>query len=204
MEERRERWLEYHDRATAGIPGLLPLVLDMPVRFTEAVDPKSRRMGVFKHARGVLRGRELLEEEAARVAACDAPEIVLRQQPAELKIEILNPTKELERTRGKAIFVLKLQIRPWTLDKEGKVKLRRIGFPIVPDFGGTAHAYCGTTMETTLGDLLSWHMKPCLEDMLKAYIIKSRIRKAENLMISQPYSPHLFRQGLLPGPSRPP
>ncbi len=55
MEERRERWLEYHDRATAGIPGLLPLVLDMPVRFTEAVDPKSRRMGVFKHARGALR-----------------------------------------------------------------------------------------------------------------------------------------------------
>ena len=66
MEKRRERWLEYHDRATAGIPGLLLLVLDMPVRFTEAVDPKSRRMGVFKHARGVLRGRELPEAEAAR------------------------------------------------------------------------------------------------------------------------------------------
>ena len=37
--------------------------------------------------------------------------------------------------------------------------------------------------------------------MLKAYIIKSRVRKAENLMIVQPYNPHLFRQGLLPGPS---
>ncbi len=83
MEERRERWLEYRDRATAGIPGLLPLVLDMPVRFTEAVDPKSRRMGVFKHARGVLRGWELPEAEAARVAASDAPEVVLRQQPVE-------------------------------------------------------------------------------------------------------------------------
>ncbi len=200
MEKRRERWLEYHDRATAGIPGLLPLVLDIPVRFTEAVDPKSRRMGVFKHARGVLRGWELPEAEAARVAASDAPEVVLRQQPVELRIEILNPTKELQRTRGRAIFVLKLQVRSWTLDKEGKVKLKRFGFPIGPDFGGTAHAYCGTTMDATLGDLLSWHLKPRLEDMLKAYIIKSRAKKAENIMVSQPYSPHLFRQGLLPGP----
>ena len=182
MEERRERWLEYHDRATAGIP-----VLDMPVRFTEAVDPKSRRMGVFKYARGVLRGWELPEAEAARVTACDAPEVVLRQQHVVLRIEIFNPTKELQRTRGKAIFVLKFQVRSWTLDKEGKVKLWRIGFPTVPDFGGTAHAYCGTTMDATLSDLLSWHMKPRLEDMLKAYIIKSRIKKAENLMVSQPY-----------------
>ena len=36
--------------------------------------------------------------------------------------------------------------------------------------------------------------------MLKAYIIKSRVRVAENLLIVQPYSPHLFRQGVNPGP----
>ena len=39
-----------------------------------------------------------------------------------------------------------------------------------------------------------------MEDMLKAYIIKSRIREANKILLAQPYSPHLFRQGVLPGP----
>ena len=88
----------------------------------------------------------------------------------------------------------------WTLDKAGNVKIIRWGFPIAPDFGGTAHAYCGATMSATLGDLLPWHKKPTLEDMLRAYIIKSRVKQADKIILAQPYSPHLFRQGLLPGP----
>ena len=103
-------------------------------------------------------------------------------------------------TGGRNIYKLTLQHKPSSLDKAGNVKILRIGFPIVPDFGGTAHAYCGSTMEAALGDLLPWNKKPQLADMLKAYIIKSRIRKAENLLLMQPYSPHLFRQGVLPGP----
>ena len=66
-------------------------------------------------------------------------------------------------------------------------------------FGGTAHAYCGATMSATLGDLLPWHKKPTLEDMLRAYIIKSRVKQADKIILAQPYSPHLFRQGLWPG-----
>ena len=98
------------------------------------------------------------------------------------------------------IYTLSVQMKSWTLDKAGAVKIKRFGFPVVPDFGGTAHAYCGTTLDAALGDLLPWHQKPRLEDMLKAYIIKSRVKKAEHIFIAQPYSPHLFRQGVLPGP----
>ena len=36
--------------------------------------------------------------------------------------------------------------------------------------------------------------------MLRAYIIRSRIQEADKIMLAQPYSPQLFRQGLLPGP----
>ena len=60
---RKERWLEFHDRYTNGIPGLLPLVVDLPIRFTEAIDKKSREQGVFKHTRGVLRTWELCADE---------------------------------------------------------------------------------------------------------------------------------------------
>ena len=70
----------------------------------------------------------------------------------------------------------------------------------MPDVGGTAHAYCGSTLSASLGDLLSWDKKPDLEAMIRAYIIKSRVRELDKLLLVQPYSPHLFRQGALPGP----
>ena len=91
-------------------------------------------------------------------------------------------------------------MKPWSLDKAGSIKLNRFGFPIVPDFGGTAHAYCGSTLDAAIGDCLSWDERPRRDAMLRAYIIKSRIREAENMLIVQPYSPHLFRQGMLAGP----
>ena len=36
--------------------------------------------------------------------------------------------------------------------------------------------------------------------MLKAYIIRSRVKEVTDIIIAQPYSPHLFRQGVQPGP----
>ena len=51
-----------------------------------------------------------------------------------------------------------------------------------------------------MGDLLPWWKNPQHADMLKAYIIKSRVRQADKLLLVQAYCPHLFRQGNLPGP----
>ena len=36
--------------------------------------------------------------------------------------------------------------------------------------------------------------------MLRAYVIMSRVREVENMLIVQPCSPRLFRQGMLRGP----
>ena len=120
---------------------------------------------------------------------------------AVLFIEVETATAKMPKIDGKSIFVFKSQVRQWTLDKAGNVKIVRHGFPIVPDFGGTAHAYCGTTLQACLGDLLAWHKKPTHDDMLRAYIIKSRVRETEKLLLAQPYSPALFTQGTLPGPA---
>ena len=199
-ELRKERWLEFHDRFTSGIPGLLPLVLNLPLRFTESLRRAEREMGIFKHTRGILRGWEIEDAEAERLNAVTHPEVVFNRRPLKLYIEVPTATSKLAKTKGEKIFTLRVQQKQWSLDKEGNVKIARFGFPVVPDFGGTAHAYCGSTLEASLGDLLPWYQKPQMADMLKAYIIKSRIRLAENLLLVQPYSPHLFRQGSNPGP----
>jgi hypothetical protein len=38
------------------------------------------------------------------------------------------------------------------------------------------------------------------DSIAQAYIIKSRVRDGDGLLLVQPYSPQLFRQGDLPGP----
>jgi len=148
----------------------------------------------------MLQGWELSESEKARLSQLEDAEVVLKQRPLKLFIEVPTGTREMPLVSGKRIYTLTLQVRTWSLG-HGALKIQRCGFPIVPDFGGTAHAYCGSTMDAALGDCLSWFQKPTLEQMLRAYIIKSRIRETEKMLITQPYSPHLFRQGLLPGPS---
>ena len=70
----------------------------------------------------------------------------------------------------------------------------------VPDFGGTAHAYCGDSLSACIGDLLEWWVRPQRESAIRGYIIKSRVRQADHLLIARPYSPHLFRQGAPLGP----
>ena len=96
---------------------------------------------------------------------------------------------------------MKPRIREWTRDKAGYAKVRRLGFAIVPEFGGTIHGYCGETLDATLLDLLEWHRKPTMEDMHKAYVGCSRTRQTDHMLLVQPYSPHLFRQGEMPGPT---
>ena len=50
-------------------------------------------------------------------------------------------------------------------------------------------------------DLLEWSGLPTMDAMLRAYIIRSRVRTVENFFLARPYSPALFQQGNLPGPA---
>mgnify|MGYP003310562638 CR=1 FL=1 len=98
------------------------------------------------------------------------------------------------------VLRLKPEYKIWSRDRALNAKIRRKGFEVVPEFGGTAHAYCGESLKIATGDLLEWDRFPTLDSMLRAFIIKSRVSSVENLLIVQPYSPALFNQGVLPGP----
>ena len=130
----------------------------------------------------------------------DLPEIVLLRRPRVIYVEVPTANDKLRVQNGKNIYCLNLCVKTWSLDRDHQVTVRRYGFPIVPDFGGTAHAYCGDTLQAVIGDLMKWDHIPSLENALRAYIIKSRIRNIEHLLLAQPYSPMLFRQGVQPGP----
>ena len=82
----------------------------------------------------------------------DEPEIVLRERPLELHVEVFTAKPSMPKVDGKRIYILTMKPRQWSVDGMGKVMIKRFGFPLVPDFGGTAHAYCGSTLEACLGD----------------------------------------------------
>ena len=149
-------------------------------------------LGVFKHSSGWLRGWRLPPDEEIRLQQIQDPEVVLNKRPTHLLIEVQTATKYMPTVDVKKICILPLQRRVWALDKAGSVKVIRYGFQIAPDFGGTAHAYCGATMAATLGDLLPWHKKPTLEDMLRACIIKNRVKRADKNHPCSSIQPTLF------------
>ena len=188
---------------------MLPLVLGMPLRFTET---ESREAGAFKHTRCVLKsssagcnrtfyferqcpmtplshtgnryrisfnfhcifsapgvwckkrgigglanpstachpdkptgGIETTAEEQERINACEEPEIVLARQPQQLCLELDGKHGETK------IYHMKPRYVTWTRDANNQATVRRRGFILVPDFAGTAHAYCGSTLEKCKG-----------------------------------------------------
>ena len=197
----QESWLMKMDRDTAGMPGLLPLILDLPIKFTQEPKPGDRHKGVFTNARGWLRGWELPAEEEERIQHCTDAEIVLRLRPQKLHIETVSGSKELPLVNGKRIYTLHRLCKSWYLDGQSRqVEVKRFGFPIVPDFGGTAHAYCGSSLAAAIGDLQEWWRKPHGDAKVRGYIIKSRVRNTANLLLAQSYSPGLFSAGPPLGP----
>ena len=47
IKKKAQRWLQYHDQLTEGIPGLFPLYYGMKVRVTEVI---SKKLQILKHA----------------------------------------------------------------------------------------------------------------------------------------------------------
>ena len=109
------------------------------------------------------------EQEDERVKNETAAELVLYRRPIYLYIETRSQDEALDLIDGKRIYRLRCHCKTWHLDANKQVEVRRFGFPIVPDFGGTAHAYCGSSLDACIGDLLDWWQKPYKEAAAVSY-----------------------------------
>ena len=56
-------------------------------------------------------------------------------------------------------------------------------------------------MDTALAELGNVHAVPSFTKAMKGYIAMSRVTKAHDLLLTQPFSPALFRQGPQPWPT---
>jgi hypothetical protein len=197
LSKREAQWLQKHDQATNGIMGFFPATLNEPVRFTAT---QSKQLRIFKNTRGVLVNWELHPVDVALLQGEQSQEIILKQTPRKLYVQIPGATWQYSQSLPPGVYPLKPVFRPWHLDKAGNNRIRRFGYQLVPDFSGTAHSYVGYTLKAALADCLSWDNTPTRDHMLRSYCTMSRTCTAKTLLVMQPFAPMLFRQGELAGP----
>ena len=147
LNEKRSRWLTYQDQRTAGMMGLLPLVLGLPVRLTETVN---RGLKLFKHRRGTVAGWTLHPDESSEV---EGGERRLQHQPLCIYVKFEGGEWQISDLEP-GVYPLQPSSRPWLLSEGTKMKAKRTGFFIVPDFSGTAHMYQGSTEKAVIADCL--------------------------------------------------
>ena len=97
----RQQFLRLHDKKTAGIMGLFPAVLNLPVSLTQTEDAS---IGAVKNARGTLVGWTLPDVENARLQTLADNEVVLEQRPTQLLIKLRNPTRAFTSAYGEGLL----------------------------------------------------------------------------------------------------
>ena len=171
LQRRRQAWLQYSDDKTAGMMGLLPLVRGMPMKCTNTID---REQQLFKHTRCALEGFELDPIDAELVSKCKESEYVLQRPPKALHVRREKQAFEKDADLQHEVQRVEIAHRSWSPDAAGNVKVRRLGFQLVPNFAGTIHSFVGATLKEGILDCLHFTRTPTRDDMLKAYIGISR------------------------------
>ena len=98
----RQQFLHLHDKKIAGIMGLFPAVLNLPVSLTQTEDAS---VGAVKNTRGTLIGWTLPDVETARLQTVTDPEVVLEQRPTQLLIKLKNPISGFSSEYGEGVCI---------------------------------------------------------------------------------------------------
>ena len=142
IDQKRERFLQFHDQKTAGIPGLLPLFLGLRGRFTEKIS-KKKSMPILKHQEFSVVGWDLhpIDHQTDQKG-----ERKLHYLPLVIYVKVPGAKWEIHPKLGPGVFPLKPVTREWTIKEGTEAKASRRGFTAVPDFASTAFMNQGATL----------------------------------------------------------
>ena len=150
--------------------GLLPLIKGLPVRLTDHID---RNLGLYKQTKCTIHGWTLNINEAS---AKDDRERVLDFQPDMIYLKFENAKWRVHDDLEQGVYPMKVTGKIWNISENTKMKAKRLGFQIVPDFGQTAHSVQGASLAAVIVDCLKVDLCTKTTEMLAAYIGLSRVR----------------------------
>ncbi|CAK0841562.1 unnamed protein product, partial [Prorocentrum cordatum] len=194
----RQNWLMYPENKTGGVPGVLPIFEGMRARFTATENAEA---GACKHSWGTVTGWVLHPDDSKLVKDHRSePELVLQHVPEAIMVQIPGNTAPRFGNQPAGVFPVKQREVSWDRSPGFKAMVKRAGFPLVPHFAATAHCVTGATLPQAIIDLLDARTTPRAAMVPTGYVAISRTRRADDLIITQPFSPMLFRQGHQTGP----
>ena len=196
LKQRLERFLQFHDQQTAGIPGLNILYEGMRARVTEKL-VKHKGLTILKHSPCTVIGWDL--HPASRLRQ-DGAERLLEYMPLCIYIKFPDTTWVVDKRLGPGVWPLFPVERTWVLSAAQGTKIKRKGFTLLPDYASTAFMIQGATLQAAIADCGDITDVGGLSERMTVYVILSRVKSAMGLLLIRAFCPELFQMGVLPGP----
>lgn len=180
------RWLQYHDKFTANLPGMLPLAIGMRVALTEHVDRSD--------------DKHLLRGSTGRVHSFVWPEN--EDRPSIVYVKFDNAQWKLQGVDEPGVYPIRPMTKYWLLDAGKKnqrqvLKVQRCQLPLSPAYAMTAHSSQGKTLAAVLLDL----NVESRVDTTFGTVAATRVRSREDVLILRPFPLWLYQRGHADGPS---
>merc|ERR1739841_472580 len=90
--------------------------------------------------------------------------------------------------------------RTWELNAAQGAKIRRHGFTLLPDYASAAFMIQGATLPAAIADCGDVSDTGGLSELMTTYVILSRVKSADGLLLLRAFCPNMFQMGALPGP----
>ena len=99
------------------------------------------------------------------------------------------------------VFPLKPVSRRWVVNNSTGTEVSRKRFTLVPDLASTAFMIQSSTWDAMLAECGDIFALPSISEIVTAYVILSRVGKAETMLLLRAFSSSLFRVGKPSGPA---
>ena len=183
--EAKRKWLQYHDRRTGDLCGLLPLAIGLPVALTDHID-RSRDKHLLRGRQGHVHSWLWRDNE-------NMPDVVY--------VKFADADWQLPGTPEPGIYPLRPKTVEWCLD-EGRgdrkvLKVKRTQIQLTPAFACTAYSSQGKTLKAAVLDL---NVDKNVHQTLGT-VAASRVRSRHDVLILRPFPLWLFNRGAPEGPT---
>ena len=196
LQQRLQRFLQVHDQQTAGVPGLNIVYEGMQARVTEKL-VKHKNIVILKHSPCTVVGWDLHPADRQRK---DGPERFLDYLPLCIFLHFKDATWVVDERLGPGVWPLYQVERTWTLNESLGTKIRRKGFTLLPDYASTAFMIQGATLPAGIADCGDIADYGGLSELMTTYVILSRVKSANGLLLLRAFCPNMFQMGALPAP----
>ncbi|CAJ1331064.1 unnamed protein product, partial [Effrenium voratum] len=180
----RIRWLQYHDRGTKKLSGMLPLAVGTRVVLADHLDRAEDKL--------------LLQGSAGRVHSWVWKENDLR--PTCVYVKFDGATWQLDGAPEPGLYPVYPARKVWKLDAKRKkpaLKIARTQLPLAPAYAITAHGSQGKTLPAALVDFNVDRRT----DVTFGTVAASRVRSREDVLILRPFERWLYTRGAPEGPA---